>query len=226
MSATGSRRSRREHGPDSVAFLSTGQIATEEMALLGSLAKFGMGIVHGDGNTRQCMATAVVAYKQAFGFDAPPYTYRDFEESDVHRPGRREPLHRAPDHVGAGLPQPATTRDHRRRPAQDRDGDGRHDCTCRSGRSPTSSLFYGIARISDPRGLDRPRLHRRAHDGLRRVRGVRPSIHAERGVADATGLAERRSSSSPGPSTRASGSRSGGRWASTRATRASARRRA
>jgi assimilatory nitrate reductase catalytic subunit len=74
---------QRRHGPESVAFLSTGQIATEEMALLGSLAKFGMGIVHGDGNTRQCMATAVVAYKQAFGFDAPPYTYRDFEESDV-----------------------------------------------------------------------------------------------------------------------------------------------
>ena len=71
------------YGNDSVAFLSTGQIATEEMAFLGALAKFGMGIVHGDGNTRQCMATAVVAYKQAFGFDAPPYTYQDFEESDV-----------------------------------------------------------------------------------------------------------------------------------------------
>lgn len=71
------------HGPESVAFLSTGQIPTEEMALLGSLAKFGMGMRHGDGNTRQCMATAVVAYKQAFGFDAPPYTYADFEESDV-----------------------------------------------------------------------------------------------------------------------------------------------
>ena len=52
------------------------------MALLGALAKFGMGIVHGDGNTRQCMATSVVAYKQAFGFDAPPYTYQDLEESD------------------------------------------------------------------------------------------------------------------------------------------------
>ena len=52
------------------------------MALLGALTKFGMGIVHGDGNTRQCMATAVVAYKQAFGFDAPPYTYQDLEESD------------------------------------------------------------------------------------------------------------------------------------------------
>jgi assimilatory nitrate reductase catalytic subunit len=72
-----------EHGPEAVAFLSTGQIASEEMALLGALAKFGMGMVHGDGNTRQCMATAVVAYKESFGFDAPPYTYADLEESDV-----------------------------------------------------------------------------------------------------------------------------------------------
>ncbi|CAN5125245.1 nitrate reductase [soil metagenome] len=77
------RAVQAEHGPASVAFLSTGQIATEEMALLGALAKFGMGMVHGDGNTRQCMATAVVAYKQAFGFDAPPYTYADLEASDV-----------------------------------------------------------------------------------------------------------------------------------------------
>ena len=72
-----------KHGPASVAFLSTGQIVTEEMALLGALAKFGMGMVHGDGNTRQCMATSATAYKQSFGFDAPPFTYRDFEESDV-----------------------------------------------------------------------------------------------------------------------------------------------
>ncbi len=70
------------HGADSIAFLSTGQIATEEMALLGAVAKFGMGMVHGDGNTRQCMASAAVAYKQSFGFDAPPYSYHDLEESD------------------------------------------------------------------------------------------------------------------------------------------------
>ncbi len=74
---------QKQHGPHSIAFLSTGQIPTEEMALLGSLAKFGMGMLHGDGNTRQCMATSVVAYKQSFGFDAPPYTYQDFQESDV-----------------------------------------------------------------------------------------------------------------------------------------------
>ncbi len=73
----------REHGPESCAFLSTGQIVTEEMALLGALWKFGMGFVHCDSNTRQCMATSATAYKQSFGFDAPPYTYADFEESDV-----------------------------------------------------------------------------------------------------------------------------------------------
>jgi len=72
-----------QHGNNSVAWLGTGQIVTEELAFLGALGKFGMNLLHGDGNTRQCMATAVVAYKQSFGFDAPPYTYQDFEESDV-----------------------------------------------------------------------------------------------------------------------------------------------
>lgn len=72
-----------QHGPAAAAFISTGQIVTEEMALLGAVAKFGMGMLHGDGNTRQCMATSVAAYKQSFGFDSPPFTYGDFEESDV-----------------------------------------------------------------------------------------------------------------------------------------------
>jgi anaerobic selenocysteine-containing dehydrogenase len=74
---------QKQHGDESVAFISTGQIPSEEMALLGSFARFGMNIQHGDGNTRQCMATSVVAYKESFGFDAPPYTYQDFEESDL-----------------------------------------------------------------------------------------------------------------------------------------------
>ena len=41
-----------------------------------------MGI-NGDGNSRLCMASAVVAYKQSFGFDAPPYTLKDLELSDT-----------------------------------------------------------------------------------------------------------------------------------------------
>jgi len=68
---------------DGLAVLSTGQIPFEEMALLGTLTRVGMGISHLDSNTRQCMATAHVAYRQSFGFDAPPFSYEDLEESDV-----------------------------------------------------------------------------------------------------------------------------------------------
>lgn len=74
---------QHRHGKHAVAVLSTGQIVTEEMALLGALTKFGMGVLHLDSNTRQCMATSHVAYRESFGFDAPPYTYADFEESDA-----------------------------------------------------------------------------------------------------------------------------------------------
>lgn len=74
---------QERHGPGSVAWIGTGQMVSEELAFLGALGKFGMGMLHGDGNTRQCMATSVVAYKQAFGFDAPPFTYKDLEESDL-----------------------------------------------------------------------------------------------------------------------------------------------
>ncbi|HEY3862741.1 MAG TPA: molybdopterin oxidoreductase family protein [Verrucomicrobiae bacterium] len=40
-------------GAESTAWLGTGQIMTEELALLGALCKFGLGMIHGDGNTRQ-----------------------------------------------------------------------------------------------------------------------------------------------------------------------------
>ena len=113
------RRVKERHGGDAMAFLGTGQIPTEEMAVLGSVARFGMGIRHGDGNTRQCMATSVRAYKESFGFDAPPFSYVDFEESDVHRSCRLEPLHRASYSVGAHLPQPPFSRNCSDRSAPD-----------------------------------------------------------------------------------------------------------
>ncbi len=51
--------------------------ATEEMAFARrACGKFGMGSGTATAITRQCMATAVVAYKEAFGFDAPSYTLR------------------------------------------------------------------------------------------------------------------------------------------------------
>jgi len=71
-----------KYGPESIAGLSTGQIPLEEMALLGHVLRNYMR-TNLDGNTRLCMATSVVAYKQSFGFDAPPYTLNDFELSDT-----------------------------------------------------------------------------------------------------------------------------------------------
>lgn len=71
-----------KYGKESVAYLSTGQMTTEEMALLGHVGRNYMKI-NGDGNTRLCMSTSVVAHKQSFGFDAPPYTLKDVELSDT-----------------------------------------------------------------------------------------------------------------------------------------------
>lgn len=73
---------QEKYGKESVAFISTGQMPNEDMALLGHVGRNYMGI-NGDGNTRLCMATSVVAHKQSFGFDAPPYTLNDAELSDT-----------------------------------------------------------------------------------------------------------------------------------------------
>lgn len=72
-----------EHGPDSVAILSTGQLVTEEFYTLGKLARLGMGLRHYDGNTTLCMASAVSGYKMSFGTDGPPGCYEDLELADV-----------------------------------------------------------------------------------------------------------------------------------------------
>ncbi|MDO4535109.1 MAG: molybdopterin oxidoreductase family protein [Clostridium perfringens] len=76
------KETQERYGKESVAFISTGQLVTEEMALLAHIVRDYLG-ANGDGNTRLCMSTAVVAHKQAFGFDAPPYTLNDAELSDT-----------------------------------------------------------------------------------------------------------------------------------------------
>jgi assimilatory nitrate reductase catalytic subunit len=72
-----------EHGPGSVAVLSTGQLVTEEFYALGKLVRLGMGLEHYDGNTTLCMASAVSGYKASFGTDGPPGCYDDFGAADV-----------------------------------------------------------------------------------------------------------------------------------------------
>lgn len=73
---------QEKYGKESVAGISTGQLVLEELALFGHVMRNYLK-TNVDGNTRQCMATSVVAHKQSFGFDAPPYTLEDAELSDT-----------------------------------------------------------------------------------------------------------------------------------------------
>lgn len=79
----GFRRLLDEHGPESVAVISTGQLVTEEFYALGKLCRAGLGLRHYDGNTTLCMASAVAGYKRSFGSDGPPGAYEDLEQADV-----------------------------------------------------------------------------------------------------------------------------------------------
>lgn len=72
-----------EHGKESFAVLSTGQLVTEEFYALGKLVQLGFGTPHYDGNTALCMSSAVVGYKQSFGSDGPPGSYRGLAKADV-----------------------------------------------------------------------------------------------------------------------------------------------
>ena len=71
-----------KYGTESVAGISTGQLTMEEFALFGHVMRNYLK-TNVDGNTRLCMATAVVAHKQSYGFDAPGYTLKDLELSDT-----------------------------------------------------------------------------------------------------------------------------------------------
>jgi assimilatory nitrate reductase catalytic subunit len=73
---------QKKYGTESIAGLGTGQLCMEEFALFGHIMRNYLK-TNVDGNTRLCMATAVVAHKQSFGFDAPPYTLKDAELSDT-----------------------------------------------------------------------------------------------------------------------------------------------
>jgi assimilatory nitrate reductase catalytic subunit len=70
--------------PDGIAVLGSGQQTNEAAYALGKLARGGFGTRYYDANTTLCMASAVTAYYQAFGSDAPPPTYDDIPEAETH----------------------------------------------------------------------------------------------------------------------------------------------
>ncbi len=77
------RRILRESGPDAIAFYGSGQLTTEDYYVLTKLVKGFLGSDNLDTNSRLCMASAVAAYRQALGADAPPGAYADIDEAEV-----------------------------------------------------------------------------------------------------------------------------------------------
>lgn len=71
------------HGRDSVAFYVSGQLLTEDYYVANKLMKGFIGSGNIDTNSRLCMASAVVAHKQAFGADLVPGCYEDLELADL-----------------------------------------------------------------------------------------------------------------------------------------------
>ena len=69
-------------GPDSVGFYVSGQCLTEEYYLINKIAKGFIGTNNVDTNSRLCMSSAVVGYKQALGEDSVPVSYDDIELAD------------------------------------------------------------------------------------------------------------------------------------------------
>lgn len=72
-----------KHGPDAIACYNTGQLCMEEFYTLGKLMRAGFGTPNLDGNTRTCMASAVVGHTRSFGTDGPVGAYADIEAAQV-----------------------------------------------------------------------------------------------------------------------------------------------
>ena len=68
-------------GPDAVGFYISGQLLTEDYYVFNKLVKGLIGSNNVDTNSRLCMSSAVAAYKQTLGADAPPCAYEDFDSA-------------------------------------------------------------------------------------------------------------------------------------------------
>ena len=73
-----------DRDPHSVAIMGSGQQTIEAAYTLGKLARGVVGTRNYDANTTLCMASAVTAYYDGFGSDAPPPTYDDIPDAKMH----------------------------------------------------------------------------------------------------------------------------------------------
>ncbi len=81
--ARGLLRVRDEYGPEAIAFYGSGQLLTEDYYVLNKLMKGFIGAANIDTNSRMCMASTVAGHQRAFGADAVPGCYEDWELADL-----------------------------------------------------------------------------------------------------------------------------------------------
>ena len=182
-------RSARETDPHSIAVLGSGQQTNEAAYALGKLARGAIGTRHYDANTTLCMASAVSAYYDAFGSDAPPPTYDDIPDAETHlvwgaNPAVAHPvmfrwIHASADDAASELVvvDPVETK------------------TARAGNThiapePGTDLALArgvLARLIDRNGIDQPFVERHT-EGFERLRKALPDLEA---VTAETGVGRR-----------------------------------
>ncbi len=77
------KRIQATYGNDAVAFYGSGQLLTEEYYVVNKLVKGVLQTNNFDTNSRLCMSSAVMGYKQTLGVDGPPVAYADIESCDT-----------------------------------------------------------------------------------------------------------------------------------------------
>ncbi|MEJ5172121.1 MAG: molybdopterin-dependent oxidoreductase [Hydrogenothermaceae bacterium] len=73
----------RKNLPDENYFYISGQLFTEDIYVINKFVKGFIKTNNIDANSRLCMASAVMAYKMAFGSDGPPCSYEDINDADT-----------------------------------------------------------------------------------------------------------------------------------------------
>jgi ferredoxin-nitrate reductase len=73
----------KENKPDENYFYISGQLMTEDSYVINKFVKGFIKTNNIDANSRLCMASAVTAYKLAFGSDGVPGSYEDIDDADT-----------------------------------------------------------------------------------------------------------------------------------------------
>ena len=158
-------------GPLSHGFYTSGQLMLEEYYTLAVIGKAGIGTPHMDGNTRLCTATAAASLKESFGADGQPGSYADLDVCEAlfcfgHNVAATQTVlwSRILDRLAGSDPPHLVAVD----PRLTSVAEGGRDPSCAAARHE-SRLGQWPAAAVDLQRVDRPGLHRSAHQGLRRA---------------------------------------------------------